>query len=96
MLWAADINYLPMARGFPYLVSWRFSNTLDAGFCVDALQEALSQGRPEAFNTDQGSHFTSGEFSHVLQDRGGEGQHALEGAVNRQHLREAVVAHREI
>ena len=64
--WAADITYLPMARGFLYLVaimdwhsryvvSWRLSNTLEAGFCVEALTEALGRGRPEMFNTDQGS-----------------------------------------
>ena len=50
------------------VVAWRLSNTLEAGFCVDALQEALGQGWPEVFNTDQGSQFTSGEFTHVLQD----------------------------
>ncbi len=80
-VWAADITYLPMARGFLYLVAiidwhsryvvaWRLSNTLDAGFCVDALQEALGPCRPEVFNTDQGSQFTSREFTQVLQDHG--------------------------
>ena len=64
--WAGDITYLPMARGFLYLVAimdwhsryvvaWRLSNTLEADFCVDALKEALGQGQPEVFNTDQGS-----------------------------------------
>jgi len=63
-VWAADITYIPMAKGFLYLVaiiewysryviSWRLSNTLDAGFCVEALEEALSKGTPEIFNTDQ-------------------------------------------
>ena len=63
-VWAADITYLPMARGFLYLVSvmdwhsryvvgWRLSNTLEAGFCTEALTEALGRGRPEVFNTDQ-------------------------------------------
>ena len=72
-VWAADITYLPMARGFLYLVpimdwysryvvAWRLSNTLEAEFCVEALQEALGQGRLQVFNTDQGSLFTSGEF----------------------------------
>ena len=76
-VWAADITYLPMARGFLYLVvvmdwhsryvvAWRLSNTLEAGFCA----EALARGRPEVFNTDQGSQFTSREFTQVLQDRG--------------------------
>ncbi len=80
-VWAADITYLPMARGFLYLVavmdwhsryvvSWRLSNTLEAGFCAGALEEALGKGRPEVFNTDQGSQFTSWEFTQVLQDRG--------------------------
>ena len=80
-VWAADITYLPMARGFLYLVAimdwhsryvvaWRLSNTLDAGFCTEALEEALGKGKPEVFNTDQGSQFTSWEFTQVLQDRG--------------------------
>ena len=70
-----------MARGFLYLVAimdwhiryvvaWRLSNTLEAGFCVDALQEALGQGQPEVFNTDQGSQCTSLEFTQVPQDHG--------------------------
>ena len=84
--WAAGITYLPMARGFLYLVAimdwhsryvvvWRLSNTLEADFCVDALKEALGQGQPEVFNTDQGSQFTSLkftslEFTQVLQEHG--------------------------
>ena len=79
--WAADITYLPMARGFLYMVaildwhrryvvSWRLSNTLEADFCVDALREALGQGQPGVFNIDQGSQFTSLEFTHVLQEHG--------------------------
>ena len=80
-VWAADITYLPMARRLLYLVAvmdwhgryvvvWRLSNTLEADFCVDALREALGQGRPEIFNTDQGSQFTSREFTQVLRDHG--------------------------
>ena len=80
-VWAADITHLPMARGFLYLVAvmdwhsryvvaWRLSNTLEAGFCAEALEEALGKGQPEVFNTDQGSQFTSLEFTQVLQDRG--------------------------
>ena len=80
-VWAVDITYLPMARGFLYLVvvmdwhsryvvEWRLSNTLEADFCVYALTEALEQGNPEVFNTDQGSQFSSREFTQVLQDRG--------------------------
>ena len=73
-VWAADITYIPMARGFLYLVaiidwysryvlSWRLSNTLDADFCVDALKEALRKGKPDIFNTDQGAQFTSEAFT---------------------------------
>ena len=80
-VWAADITYLPMARGFLYLVavmdwhsryvlSWRLSNTLEAGYCAEALTEALARGKPEMFNTDQGSQFTSLEFTQVLQEHG--------------------------
>ena len=80
-VWAADITYLPMARGFLYLVaimdwrsryvvSWRLSNTLEADFCIEALQEALGQGQPKVFNTDQGSQFTSRGFIDVLREHG--------------------------
>ena len=80
-VWATDITYTPMSRGFLYLVaimdwhsryvlSWRLTNTLEAGFCAEALTEALDRGRPDVFNTDQGSQFTSQEFTQVLQDRG--------------------------
>ena len=73
-----------------YVVAWRLSNTLEAGFCAEALTEALAQGRPEVFNTDQGSQFSSREFTRALQDRGvkismdGKGRYAdniLVGAV---------------
>jgi len=80
-VWAADITYIPMARGFLYLVaiidwcsryvlSWRLSNTLDAGFCVEALEEALRKGRPEIFNTDQGAQFTGEAFTRMLEQQG--------------------------
>jgi len=80
-VWAADITYIPMARGFLYLVvimdwysryvlSWRLSNTLDAGFCIDALEEALRKGRPDIFNTDQGAQFTSEAFTGLLEQHG--------------------------
>jgi len=80
-VWAADITYIPMAKGFLYLVtiidwhsryvlSWRLSNTLDAGFCVEALEEALKKGNPEIFNTDQGSQFTSDDFTGLLEQHG--------------------------
>src|SRR5215813_11047262 len=81
-VWAADITYIPMGRGFLYLVavidwanravlSWRLSNTMDVSFCVDALEDALSRSsKPQIFNTDQGSQFTSIAFTGVL-DRAG-------------------------
>jgi len=81
-VWASDVTYIPMARGFVYLVaimdwysrkvlSWRVANTLDASFCVDALEEALERhGTPEIFNTDQGSQFTSEAFTDVLKREG--------------------------
>ena len=80
-VWAADITYIPMARGFVYLVcvmdwhsryvlSWRLSNTLEADFCVDALEEALRGDVPGIFNTDQGSQFTSEAFTSVLLAHG--------------------------
>ena len=80
--WCADITYIPMQRGFQYLVaimdwatrtvlSWRLSNTLDSDFCVDALEEALAKyGTPEIFNTDQGCQFTSDDFTDVLKEAG--------------------------
>ena len=79
--WAADITYIPMARGLLYLVAiiewysryvlcWRLSNTLDAGFCVEALEEALKKGKPDIFNTDQGAQFTSEPFTGLLEQHG--------------------------
>ena len=77
-VWAMDITYVPMARGFVYLaavvdwfsrrvLSWRLSITMEAAFCVEALEEALARhGRPEIFNTDQGSQFTGEAFTGVL------------------------------
>jgi putative transposase len=80
-VWAADITYIPMAHGSLYLVAvldwvsryvlaWRLSNLLDTSFCVAAVEEALSTGRPEIFNTDQGSQFTDSDFTGVLRDHG--------------------------
>ncbi len=81
-VWCTDITYIPMRRGFLYLVaimdwasrkvlSWRLSNTLDADFCVAALEEALERyGTPEIFNTDQGSQFTSDDFTNTLKTAG--------------------------
>ncbi|CAM5779892.1 IS3 family transposase ISGxy1 [Castellaniella caeni] len=81
-VWATDISYIPLAHGFMYLtavidwatrkvLSWRVSNTMETSFCVEALEEALQHyGTPEVFNTDQGSQFTSDEFTGVLKDYG--------------------------
>lgn len=81
-VWCADITYLPMRKGFLYLVavmdwysrkvlSWRISNTMDTDFCVSALEEALAKyGKPDIFNTDQGSQFTSFAFTNVLRENG--------------------------
>lgn len=81
-VWCADITYVPVQRGFLYLVAimdwasrhvlaWRLSNTLDAVFCIEAIEEALARyGRPEIFNTDQGSQFTSFGFTAILKGAG--------------------------
>lgn len=81
-VWAMDITYIPMARGFVYLavvldwatrrvLSWRLSITMDASFCVETLEDALARhGKPEIFNTDQGSQFTSSAFIGVLASNG--------------------------
>ncbi|HHG3104801.1 TPA: IS3 family transposase [Vibrio parahaemolyticus] len=80
--WAIDITYIPMAKGFLYLVaiidwysrkvlSWRLSNTMDTSFCIEALEEALKHyGPPDIFNSDQGSQFTSSEFTQKLTAHG--------------------------
>ncbi len=79
-VWAMDITYIPMARGFVYLaavidwftrrvLSWRLSITLETDFCIEAVEEALARhGKPDIFNTDQGSQFTSIAFTQVLKD----------------------------
>jgi putative transposase len=81
-VWSTDITYLPMAKGFCYLVAimdwasrrvlaWRLSNTLDVSFCTEALEEAIMKyGIPEIFNTDQGSQFTSETFTGILKTHG--------------------------
>lgn len=81
-VWAADITYIPMRRGFVYLfavmdwasrrvLSWRLSNTLTTDFCIEAVQEAIHRyGAPDIFNTDQGSQFTSVEFTQLLKNNG--------------------------
>jgi len=80
-VWATDVTYIPMALGFLYLVaildwfsrcvlSWRLSNSLEASFCVEALEQALARGRPEIFNSDQGCQFTSQPFVDTLLGAG--------------------------
>ena len=80
-VWSSDITYIPMRHGFMYLtavldwfsryvLSCRLSNTLEGRFCVEALDEALSKGRPEIFNTDQGSQFTAWEYTSRLEEAG--------------------------
>jgi putative transposase len=81
-VWAMDITYIPMARGFAYLavvldwfsrrvLAWRLSITMEAAFCVETLEDALAQhGKPEIFNTDQGSQFTGAAFTGVLIENG--------------------------
>lgn len=81
-VWAADITYIPMRRGFLYLfavqdwasrrvLSWRLSNTMATDFCIEAVEEAIARfGAPEIFNTDQGSQFTSMEFTGLLKQHG--------------------------
>jgi putative transposase len=80
-VWSSDITYVPMKHGFMYLtavidwfsryvLSWRLSNTLEGRFCLEALDEALERGRPEIFNTDQGSQFTSRDYTSRLEEAG--------------------------
>jgi putative transposase len=77
-VWSTDITYIPMCKGFMYLVAvmdwysryvltWELSNTLDGNFCLQALQQSLTQGRPEIFNTDQGAQFTAHEFTATVE-----------------------------
>jgi putative transposase len=79
-VWSTDITYIPMAKGFMYLVavmdwfsrhvlSWQVSNTLEGTFCIESLEEALAIGQPEIFNTDQGSQFTSAAYTSILESR---------------------------
>lgn len=80
-VWSSDITYIPMRHGFLYLVavmdwfsryvlSWRLSNTLEGSFCVDVLDDALALGRPEIFNSDQGSQYTAAAFTSRLESAG--------------------------
>ena len=103
-----DITYIPMARGFVYLaavidwfsrrvLAWRLSITMEAEFCVEAVEEALARhGKPEIFNTDQGSQFTSTGVHRPADRQRHRHQHGRQGRMARQRLRRAAVAIRQI
>ena len=106
--WASDISYIPMAKGFMYLVaimdwysrrvlSWRVSNTLDTDFCIEALEEALQRFEaPEIFNTDQGSQFTCSSVHRRAQGSRHCDQHGWQGPMGGQRVRRASVAQRQV
>ena len=106
-VWASDITYVPLRHGFLYLVavmdwysryvlSWRLSNTLTGSFCLEALEEALSQGKPEIFNSDQGSQFTAAAFTSRLEIARRGDQHGWPRPSDRQRVHRAAVAEREV
>ena len=107
-VWAMDITYIPMARGFVYLavvldwfsrrvLSWRLSITMEAAFCVETLEDALARhGKPDIFNTDQGSQFTGSAFTGVLANNGIAISMDGKGRLAGQRLRRAAVAQRQI
>lgn len=108
-VWCADITYLPMRRGFLYLVaimdwhsrrvlSWRLSNTLEAEFCANALAEAIARfGSPEIMNTDQGSQFTAFVWTDLLRKQGGHPHlDGRQGSLPRQHLHRTALAQPQI
>ena len=102
-VWSTDITYIRMAQGFVYLVavmdwfsrfvlSWTLSLTMELDFCVEALKCALRRGRPEIFNSDQGSQFTSEKFTGELAARADRHQHGRARTLHGQHFRRAAVA----
>ena len=107
-VWASDITFCPMAKGFMYLVaiidwhsrrvlSWRVSNTLDTSFCVEALEEALQRfGTPEIFNTDQGLTVHLRGVHRRAQRQGRGDQHGRQGPLGRQRVRRAAMAQCEV
>ena len=107
-VWAMDITYIPMARGFVYLavvldwfsrrvLAWRLSITMEAAFCVETLEDALARhGKPDIFNTDQGSQFTGAAFTGVLAEQRHCDQHGRQRGLARQRVRRAAVAQRQI
>ena len=106
-VWSTDITYVPLATGFMYLaaiidwysryvLAWRLSNTLDGSFCLEMLEEALSRGKPEVFNTDQGVQFTAAGVDGSAGVGGGGGEHGWPGPVPGQRVRGAAVADGEV
>ena len=97
-VWSTDITYVPLVSGFMYLaaildwysryvLAWRLSNTLDGSLCLDMLEEALSKGQPEVFNTDQGVQFTAQAWTGRLESGRGGGAHGRAGSLPGQRLR---------
>ena len=107
-VWAMDITYIPMARGFVYLavvldwfsrrvLSWRLSITMEAAFCVETLEDALARhGKPDIFNTDQGSQFTGAGLHRCARQKRHCDQHGRQRSLAGQCLRRAAVAQRQI
>ena len=107
-VWAMDITYIPMARGFVYLavvldwfsrrvLSWRLSITMEAAFCVETLEDALARhGKPDIFNTDQGSQFTGAGLHRRARQQRHCDQHGRQGRLAGQRVRRAAVAQRQI
>ena len=107
-VWAMDITYIPMARGFVYLavvldwfsrrvLSWRVSITMEAAFCVETLADALAHhGKPDIFNTTRARQFTGTAFTGVLTDNGHCYQHARQGRLAGQRVRRTLVAQRQV
>ena len=107
-VWAADITYIPMRRGFVYLfavidwasrrvLSWRLSNTLTTDFCLEAVQEAIARyGTPEIFNTDQGCQFTSQRVHRTAERQRHPDQHGRQRLLARQRVRGTAVEERQI
>ena len=106
-VWATDITYIPMARGFLYLVAimdwhsryvlaWRLSNTLEVDFCVAALEEALSKGRPQIFNTDPGQPVHQRSLHQNAAGARRSSEHGRQGPVHGQRLRGTAVAQHQV
>ena len=107
-VWAMDITYIPMRKGFVYLaavldwatrrvLSWRLSNSMTTDFCIEAVEEAVHRhGKPGIFNTDQGSPFTSAEFVGLIQGHGIQVMHGRQGPLGRQRVGRAALEKREI